>query len=266
MNSVGTGIAADPAARTLTGLRPGAHVRGGVLVRPGLVSPVGVDAGSLHFPPPAFSSCHDASPRWLVMNRPFAVGILPQVACRCEPERRRRQTCICPGRGPEWCCCERRSQGWWPLSSSRKLRAWILLAKKEAPTMSRPALLLYVAILAGSLVGCSQQPAPDQPDRPSARVVIPEPGDVSAIVIRVEGGPANENRFPGVPFALRLTDRKDVTEVIGWLKQVDWTQEGMDLTQVKVMLAGSIEIVRREGAPISFLFTWDGVIHENRLR
>jgi hypothetical protein len=128
--------------------------------------------------------------------------------------------------------------------------------------MSRPALLLFAAILAGPLAGCGQELSPDQP----GRIVIPDPGDVSAVVIRVAGGPANESRFPGAPFELRLTDRADVAEVVGWLKQVDWSREGMDLTAVRLSLAGSIEIVRREGPSVSFRFTWEGVIHENQLR
>jgi hypothetical protein len=134
--------------------------------------------------------------------------------------------------------------------------------------MSRSVLLLFTATLAGFLAGCGQGPDPDQPNPDAApgRVVIPDPGEVSAVVIGVHGGPGNESRFPGAPFELRLADRADVAEVLGWLKQVDWSREGMDLTAVRLAVAGSIEIVRREGPALSFLFTWDGVIHKNQLR
>src|SRR5262245_44520884 len=106
-------------------------------------------------------------------------------------------------------------------------------------TMLRSVLLLFTATLVGFLAGCGQGADPDQPNPDAApgRIVIPDPGDVSAVVIGVHGGPGNESRFPGAPFELRLADRADMAEVLGWLKQVDWSREGMDLTAVRLALA-----------------------------
>jgi hypothetical protein len=126
--------------------------------------------------------------------------------------------------------------------------------------------LLAAAVLVGSLAGCGLQPS-EQPGQPApAAGPIPDADEVSAVVIRVEGGPGNESRFPGAPFKLRLTERADIAEVIGWLKEVDWSREGKDLKAIRLGLGGSIEIEKAEGPSLSLLFTWDGVIHKNQLR
>ena len=132
--------------------------------------------------------------------------------------------------------------------------------------MIRTALLLCAGLLGACLAGCGQ-PVPDDKGQPApGRVVIPGPGEVSAVVVRVEGGPGNEAQFLGAPFELRLTRRDDVAEVLDWLKGFDWSREGTDLKAIHLSLGGSIEVVRTEGPPLKFLYTWDGVIYENQLR
>lgn len=134
--------------------------------------------------------------------------------------------------------------------------------------MLRTWLLFASAVVMAALAGCEQRRAdPDAAGGPVPWLVIPDAEEVTAVHVRVLGGPATEKLFPGAPFELRLTERRDIARVVAWLKTYDWSRAGKDLRAVKLAVSGSLELIRENQPPLRFHFTPDGgAIYENGLR
>ena len=108
---------------------------------------------------------------------------------------------------------------------------------------SRLVWILLAAALASS--GCHQS-APLPPVDQIAKVRL--------TVTRLPGEAAAKT-----PRNAILTEPPDIAEVIDWLKQIDWSQHGTDLTVVGMPQPdGHIEIITRNGDSSDFAFYWDG--------
>ncbi len=77
--------------------------------------------------------------------------------------------------------------------------------------------------------------------------------------IRVAVGQSAGDAGPQAPCDVTLTERADITWVMGWLQEIDWSQRGTDLTAATMpMPDGGIVITTKGGASYDFGFYWDG--------
>jgi hypothetical protein len=106
----------------------------------------------------------------------------------------------------------------------------------------RPAvgLLLLIPL---SAAGCARSP-------------IPAADQIAAVELSVHQFPGNTGK---PPCKAKLTERADIAEVVAWLKAIDWSQSGTDLTVVSMPAPdGGIRLIPGDGEPLDFGFYWGG--------
>src|SRR5262249_46401921 len=99
--------------------------------------------------------------------------------------------------------------------------------------MHRHAMGVCLAMLLLGGTGCAKLPA-----------ALPSIDEVTEIRITVRQ-PAPDGG-PNVPCDVTLTDRSEIASVMGWLAEIDWSQQGTDLTSATVPQAdGGISITTK---------------------
>jgi hypothetical protein len=95
-----------------------------------------------------------------------------------------------------------------------------------------------------------------------ARSQIPASDQVAAVELTVHHFPGNTGKSP---CKAKLTERADIAEIVAWLKTIDWSQSGTDLTVVSMPAPdGGIRLIPKDGEPLEFGFYWDGGLVHTR--
>jgi hypothetical protein len=69
----------------------------------------------------------------------------------------------------------------------------------------------------------------------------------------------DEKEDAAKPRSGKLTEQKDIVEMMDWLHTIDWSQSGTDLTKADVPRPdGGITIIDKSAATHIYSFYWDG--------
>jgi hypothetical protein len=124
-----------------------------------------------------------------------------------------------------------------------------------------PGLLILVAAAAGSTVATVALLGATQASP------VPPLGDVAKVELGSVPRRVDANKLK--PRMIVLTEKSAITEILDWLKKIDWSQKGTDLKVVRIPSPdASVVLVKKDGSREGFGIYWKGnIVHEraNRL-